>query len=610
MKGEGSADRPEPQTGEPVSPRGTEAANPRADAPGELPSYFEEPEPVSWWKQIHLKKYFWASAGALAVIAVVILLAPGAYRGLKARRALAILAGAEEAMARGDEALAREKFHVGFSMAPGDPRVNRILTRLNAASGDPASIDVLVGWLKDGAATPEECLALSAAANRKGDFVLAARALDALPKKLSPDLEAARVLARGSMLAKSGHVAESVQLLSSASLPEKQARRVRLALGTLLLVVPESDVGQGRSILQALGESGSEEGLEALRRLARFQLSSNGTFGWDNASRLLKHPLRMYQDRLLYARIQLGSAGADREKVIGELINESKNRDLADRRLLAQWLMAINELAQVESLFSADELAGSEPVFLAFADALAAQGRWSEIRSRLESPKRPPMDEALRQLFLALVAGRMGEPDSDHWKAVSRELPFSPDQAVRQVAGQSLKTGQVPLAKQALELLVERKKATQAEFIALVKLLPPDAPAEQALAVLSRFKSAYPELPELKGDCAYLSLLAGQDVIENYSIAQDLAEKHPAYLSYVTTLALAELRLGHAANAARLYEGRQIDWGAANPHFKVVRIAVLEANGDSAEADVLRATLDPKQLRPEEVELIKRRARP
>ena len=71
-------------------------------------------------------------------------------------------------------------------------------------------------------------------------------------------------------------------------------------------------------------------------------------------------------------------------------------------------------------------------------------------------------------------------------------------------------------------------------------------------------------------------------------------------------LALAELRLGDAAEAERLYEGRQIDWDEAPAHLKAIRVAVLQANGGNSEADALRATLDSALLRPEEQELARK----
>ena len=83
-----------------------------------------------------------------------------------------------------------------------------------------------------------------------------------------------------------------------------------------------------------------------------------------------------------------------------------------------------------------------------------------------------------------------------------------------------------------------------------------------------------------------------------------LLQKNPALLAYRSTLALYELRAGHADAAAKLYEGWQIDWATAPDRFKAVRSAVLTASGHPEEAEPLRAMVDRKKLRPEEAALL------
>jgi hypothetical protein len=541
----------------------------------------------------------------LAVLAgLTITFGPRGYREIKAWRALAILSSAEEAIRLGDYDLAREKMRTGFAMAPGDPRAIRILTRFKAEAGDQEAYDLLSGWAADGSATTTERLALAGAAIKKNDPALAGRVLDSLPAQLPPALDAGRILARANLLANEGRLAEAARMLREASLAAEEGRRIRLVLGTLLMSTsPETEV-EGRQILESLGESDTGEGLAALRQLAARQLNSR-RIEW-SPNRLVHHPLHTYSDVLLGAQVRMGEPGASREKIVGELAAGAAGLSINDRCLLARWLLAMRLPGKVREIFSDGELASSEPAFLVVADALAAQEQWEEVRALLNSKERPPLDEAVRQLLLAKIAGQLGDSIAADacWQAIRQNLPFSNPETIRQIANFALKTERTATARQAIELLVERKVATPADFAGLVRMVPPNAPATEALGLMDKFLAAYPQIPEVRNDQAYLSLLAGRQIEASRATASELFRQKPEFLAFLSTLALAELRLGKPAEAARLYAGREIAWNDAPPHLKVVRIAVLIAIGLTAEADALRRTLDPLTLRPEEQELI------
>lgn len=593
---------------EPETPQNTveSGASDPADA-DELPPYFEEPEPEPWWRRIFSGRAFWISVILAVLAGTAIACGPRVYREIKARRALAVLAGAEEAMKLGDPGAGGEKIRTALLMAPGDPRVLRIFARYKAEAGDPDSAAMLGGWVADGSATAAECLALAGIAIKKNDSAMAIRALDALPGQLPPDLDANRILARANLLANEGRLPEAARVLREASLPADQMRRIRIVLGTLLLKTSPDTEAEGWRFLNDLGNGDSREGLAALRLMASHQLSTKRA-EWV-PDRLLRHPLHTYSDVLLGAQVRMEKPGDGREKIVGELIAGAPALDINARCSLARWLLAMRFPGRVRELFSTGDLEASEPAFLVVADALAAQGRWVEVRSLLNAAQRPSLDEALRQLFLARVAGQLGEPDAVDacLRAIRPNMTFSNPDTIRQIADHALKTGRTESARNAIELLVERKVATPGDFAALVRTMPPAAPAAEALALLDKFLAAYPQIPEVRNDQAYLSLLAGRNIEGSHATASELFHRQPEYLAYLSVLALAELRLGHPEVAARLYEGRNIDWTPAPSHLKVVRIAVLSANGFSAEAESLRTTLDPAALRPEEQELIKSR---
>lgn len=563
----------------------------------------EEHDPEFSWKRLLLGRKFWISVIVAALAGAGIAYGPGLYREIKARRALGIIAGAEEAMKRGDEGAALEKLRTGFSMAPGDLRVLRILRRYKAEAGDPDSAAALAGMVADGSATVEERLALAGLAIKKKDSALAARALDSLPGQLPPDLDARRILARTYLLANEGRLAEAARMLREAWLPPDQMQRIWLVLGSLLLTTSPETEAEGWHTLENLGSGDTREGLEALRQMADHQISTKRT-GWQ-PDRLLVHPMHTYSDVLLGAQVRMAEPEAGREKIVEELVAGASGLGIDDRCSLARWLLVRGFPEQARGIFSAGDLAASEPAFLLSADALAAQNRWEEVRSLLNEKQRPPLDEALRLLFLARVARQLGDSDASeaYWQTLRPHMPFSKPNTLRQIADDALKAGHPERARHAIELLVERKEATPGDFAGLLRMLPPNATTDESLALLDKFLAAYPQIPEVRGDHAYLSLLLGRDIEASRATAGELFQQQPKYLAFLSVLALAELRLGHPAEAARLYEGREIDWKDAPAHMKAIRIAVLRANGLAAEADALSSALDPASLRPEEQEL-------
>ena len=138
----------------------------------------------------------------------------------------------------------------------------------------------------------------------------------------------------------------------------------------------------------------------------------------------------------------------------------------------------------------------------------------------------------------------------------------------------------------------------------LIRATSATAPVSELLPLLEAMSADFPNIGEAANDAIYLRLLTGETNEKMPDRLRTLLQKAPAVLAYRTTLALYELRAGHAAAAAKLYEGWQIDWSTAPDRFKVVRAAVLKAAGRDDEAQTLRATVDAKKLRPEEARLM------
>ena len=89
-------------------------------------------------------------------------------------------------------------------------------------------------------------------------------------------------------------------------------------------------------------------------------------------------------------------------------------------------------------------------------------------------------------------------------------------------------------------------------------------------------------------------------------MARELVRAEPNSLPHRVTLALAELRLGHALTALDAFGNAPLPVIATQGRYLAVYVAVLRAVGSyDTEIKAALQALDPARLLPEERELIK-----
>jgi hypothetical protein len=228
------------------------------------------------------------------------------------------------------------------------------------------------------------------------------------------------------------------------------------------------------------------------------------------------------------------------------------------------------------------------------------------------------MPEALRAVFALRARTELGEPqDKDEkWRDIQILLTNETVQNQLYVAQYAEKVGEPRQASVIFRRLLDRatsgstfteglsREEKLACYSGVIRHTPETAPAAELLPVFDALSDAFPDMDEAANDAIYLRLLIGETNDRMPERLKSLLQKNPAVLAYRTTFALYELRAGHAAAAAKLYDGWQIDWATAPDRFKVVRSAVLRAAGHDDEAQSLSAAIDSKKLRPEEAKLL------
>jgi Flp pilus assembly protein TadD len=580
----------------------------RPDEADVLADYAVEQAPPPWWRTIWLKRWMWILLVALLLLGAAALWGPRVYREAKARRALAMLADGETLLKRGDMTGAGTKFRAAMALSPGDARLLRGLYLVNARMGDPESVRKLSVHLEDASATTEELLVLASTALGLNDVDLARRAIEALPPSLSGADDTERLLVRASLLARDGKLSDAIALLRNAKVEESRRSQVRFALSRLLLLTPET-IPDGLLELKSLSEGSSETALLSLRTLAALQMQKRveGDPLWCEALR--NHPQATYGDRLLAAQLEISNSPDSHDQVVARMIEEARALGLPDRLALSGWLIRSGSPDRVEEIFSEQESASNVDVVVARADALSAAHRLVEARKLLKESQCPGLEEAVRHLFLARLATDLHDEvtAAQEWELVRSSMVSSPSKVVRYVATYAGKMGKPDEARRALQLLVERNEADPAVYVALLGTLPGNVSASDVLVILEKLLTVAPDMPEARSDRAYLSLLLDKDLQQSQATAEELFKKEPEHLSYLSVLALAKLKSGDPQGAEDLYKGREIAWDNAFASARVVRVAVLFANGKKAEAEKILGSLSQLSLRPEERELIQAR---
>ena len=219
--------------------------------------------------------------------------------------------------------------------------------------------------------------------------------------------------------------------------------------------------------------------------------------------------------------------------------------------------------------------------------------------------KDAPLDEVYRELFLARSAMEKGDRGvSDlHWRRAHLAIGVSTDHAWY-VASYAERLGRTDQAEIAYRGLTSKATTARPAYEALLRISERRDDAENVASLLGAMRERWPADVAVENDAAYFNLLLGVSVQGSLESAQKLVAVAPASLPHRTTLALGYLRSGDPAAALRVYDSVSVVWEQVPASQKAVYCAVLAANGRLERARELLRTLDIRQLRRLERELI------
>jgi uncharacterized protein HemY len=558
--------------------------------------------------------------GISAVTIVLVLLgaAKPAYRSVKTWRASRLVAKAEQQFAQGNWHDAYQSLHSANSLAPENTRIIRTTARLLGEHGDPQALAFLEMLVESPDGSPQDRIDLIRLSLRAGQLAAVQRHLLALLSEPKTAHSFDVLLLASEWHGRCGDQSRAVGFARQALAQTQdagQTAEAKLNLARLLLssTGPTSAAPDPRPQAEArqfLWEVAGREDRTGLAALLSLSDVCKAAASPDEARRLGEHlshhPLASEEQRLLGLTWKLRCEPEHREQILAEAISTARKGPPAGLTATGRWLVRQGESRRALGLIPMAAARGNTDLFLIYVDALADLGRWQDLQVLLAGKAPLPIDTAIRNLYevrTALALGR-AEEARQHWADLRQSMRKADPETVLYVAQYAERLGVRDEAAKAYRLLTTTDGAERAGYLGLIRLTEQSGDTRALRNLVKEFAGRFPNEFDLQNDLAYLDLLLGENAAPALETAARLVGRFPEILAYRTTLALAHLRNGDAAEARKVYREISTDWNSAQPGWRAVYAAVLAASGEQALASSHAGEINIARLKAEERELI------
>jgi len=431
---------------------------------------------------------------------------------------------------------------------------------------------------------------------------LAEKVIDPLLKD-NPDTKALQLAARYSRKIGDNVKASEYLRVASKRAPDDDAPRFQLA-EVLAQSTDAADQAEARKILWELAA-----GPNVYKKAAVEALAAAPELTTDERKRLLQELTALTpktaKDDLLAADMRIQLQPDEAARVYREEVERWRNGQSQELLDLARWLNAHQQPELVLSTFPIERTLEDNQLLLARLDALATLQRWNDIDGVLNRTD-VTLDPSVIESFRARTAlERNANLDAEvHWNhAIS--LAASDPYKLRFVANFAEQSRATAAALKAYEQLARFPEHADFAYRGTQRVSQRSGDTAAQRAATSKISARAPEDPNAADQLAYLNLLLGEDVDQNFAVAKKIAEQYPSRLSYRVTTALGYLRQHDPASAMAQFKGPvSIDWKRTLPAWRAVYAAALLASDRNDEARDIIATIPRDRLNPQERELI------
>lgn len=392
----------------------------------------------------------------------------------------------------------------------------------------------------------------------------------------------------------------------------------RLDAAQVLVAATTPETQQaGWDMVRKLSQGRAPISLEALLLLARQEAGMAAAAQKDKSvpdqtaaveelvQRIENHPLARTSQRLLAVDLQLAVAPGRHDELVKKAVERFGHGDDEMVASLGAWLYAQGEYRRVLEVIPPDRATASRALYLQSLDTLGALGRWQDIKNSIEG-QRFSLDPIFEQMYLARCLGQLGQAEGStlHWNAAVQAAGASVDRLLT-VGRYAQRNGVDAPAEAAFRAALRATPDSRPAQEALLGLLESQGRTEAARETLVDMLKQWPNDASIRNDAAYLGALLDRDLTANRDTARELVRAEPNSLPHRVTLALAELRLGHALTALDAFGKVPLGVVATQGRYLAVYVAVLRAVGSyDAEIKAALQAVDPARLLPEERALI------
>ena len=538
----------------------------------------------------------------IASVLAVIVAGTLAYRWFKGQRAERFAAAGDALVAADKWNDAAVQYRVALQLDPSNYHGLSGAARLASKAERPEALEL---WQKVLALPQctirdrEDYAELLIKTNRLN---LAEKAIDPLLKD-NPDTKALQLAARYARKIGDNVKAGEYLRIASKRAPDDDGPRFQLA-EVLAQSTDAADQAEARKILWELAARPN-----VYKRAAVEALGAAPELTTDERKRLLQELMALTpktaKDDLLAADMRVQLQPDEAARIYREEVERWRNGQSQELLDLARWLNAHQQPELVLSTFPVERTLEDNQLLLARLDALATLQRWNDIDGVLNRTD-VTLDPSVIESFRARTAlERNANLDAEvHWNhAIS--LAGSDPYKLRFVANFAEQSRATAAALKAYEHLARFPEHADFAYRGTQRVSQRSGDTAAQRAAMSKISARAPEDPNAADQLAYLNLLLGEDVDQNFSVAKKLAEQYPNRLSYRVTTALGYLRQHDPASALAQFKGPvSIDWKRTLPAWRAVYAAALFASDRDDEARNIIASIPRDRLNPQERELI------
>ena len=524
------------------------------------------------------------------------------YHWFKARRAERFAAAGDELVAANKWNDAAVQYRVALELNPSSYRGLSGAARLASLADRPEAFQLWQRVVSLSQCTLQDRQDYADLLIKTNRLNLAEKVIDPLLKE-NPDTKTLQLAARYSK--KIGDNAKAVEFarIASKRAPDEDAPRFQLA-EFLAQSMDSNDQAEARKILWGLASAKTaykKTAVEALATAPNLTLDERNTL----LQELVALTPKAIKDDLLAAdiRLQLHPDGA--AEIYKEAIDRWQNGKPEEIVSLARWLNVHQQPELVLSTFPIDRALEDNQLLLSRLDALASLQRWNDIDEVLNRTD-VTLDPSVIESFRARTAQeRNATLDAEvHWNhAIS--LAGTDPYKLRFVANFAEQSRATAAALKAYEQLARFPEQADLADRGTQRVSQKSGETTTQRSAMSKIAARSPEDPNVADQLAYLSLLLGEDIDQNFAQAKKLADQYPSRLSYRVTAALGYLRQHDPVSALAQFKGpAPIDWKRTLPAWRAVYAAALLASDRNDEARDIIATIPRDQLNPQERALI------